>query len=174
MHHVVTCVMIFVIVRAWGEMARPLKINAITHFSCSSCRIARDWTWRMLVRKESKFFLYNFVLTRITDKTAKLLQVPKMFVGSKSKAIRQSVSLLVSFPFTVAIAVAVNLRPTVSRPVCPSVRRPSGTCDQFFFLPELFPLKVKVTLRPTVSQYVLLYSPIWDFWPEAKQQFLSD
>jgi hypothetical protein len=34
----------------------------------------------------------------------------------------------------VAVAFAVNLRPTVSRPVCPGVRRPSGACDQFFFL----------------------------------------
>jgi hypothetical protein len=33
--------------------------------------------------------------------------------------------------------VEVNLRPTVSRPVCPGVRRPSGTCDQFFFLLEI-------------------------------------
>jgi hypothetical protein len=31
----------------------------------------------------------------------------------------------------------VNLRPTVSRPVCPDVRRPSGTCDQFYFLLEI-------------------------------------
>jgi hypothetical protein len=30
--------------------------------------------------------------------------------------------------------VEVNLRPTVSRPVCLGARRPSGTCDQFFFL----------------------------------------
>jgi hypothetical protein len=31
----------------------------------------------------------------------------------------------------------VNLRPTVSRPVYPGVRRPSGTRDQFFFLFEI-------------------------------------
>jgi hypothetical protein len=36
----------------------------------------------------------------------------------------------------VEIEVEVNLRPTVSRPVCPGVRRPSGTRDQFFFLSE--------------------------------------
>jgi hypothetical protein len=33
--------------------------------------------------------------------------------------------------------VEVNLRPTVSQPVCPGVRRPSGTFDQFFFLLEI-------------------------------------
>jgi hypothetical protein len=38
---------------------------------------------------------------------------------------------------TLEVAVAVNLRPTVSRPVCPGVRRPSGTYDQFFFLLEI-------------------------------------
>jgi hypothetical protein len=32
----------------------------------------------------------------------------------------------------------VTLRPTVSRPVCLGVRRPSGTRDQFFFLLEIF------------------------------------
>jgi hypothetical protein len=31
----------------------------------------------------------------------------------------------------------VNLRPTVSRPVCSGVRRSSGTRDQFFFLLEI-------------------------------------
>jgi hypothetical protein len=31
----------------------------------------------------------------------------------------------------------VNLRPTVSRPVCHGVRRRSGTCDQFFFRLEI-------------------------------------
>jgi hypothetical protein len=33
--------------------------------------------------------------------------------------------------------VEINLRPTVSRPVCPGVGRPSGTRDQFFFLLEI-------------------------------------
>jgi hypothetical protein len=33
--------------------------------------------------------------------------------------------------------VEFNLRPTVSRPVCLGVRRPSGTHDQFFFLLEI-------------------------------------
>jgi hypothetical protein len=37
-----------------------------------------------------------------------------------------------------ALEVEVTLRPTVSRPVCPGVRRPSGTRDQFYFLLEIF------------------------------------
>jgi hypothetical protein len=35
------------------------------------------------------------------------------------------------------VAVAVNLRSTLSRPVCPGVSRPSGICDQFFFLLDI-------------------------------------
>jgi hypothetical protein len=35
------------------------------------------------------------------------------------------------------IEVEVNLRPTVSRPVCPDVRCPSWTSDQFIFLLEI-------------------------------------
>jgi hypothetical protein len=36
--------------------------------------------------------------------------------------------------YEVEVEVEVNLRPTVTRPVCPGVWRPSGTRDQFFFL----------------------------------------
>jgi hypothetical protein len=39
--------------------------------------------------------------------------------------------------FIVAVEVEINLRPTVTRPVCLGVRRPSGTRDQFFFLLEI-------------------------------------
>jgi hypothetical protein len=35
------------------------------------------------------------------------------------------------------VEVEVNLRPTVSRPVCLGVRRLSGTVDRFFFLLEI-------------------------------------
>jgi hypothetical protein len=35
------------------------------------------------------------------------------------------------------VEVEVNLRPTVSQPVCVGVRCPSGTFDQFFFLLEI-------------------------------------
>jgi hypothetical protein len=47
---------------------------------------------------------------------------------------------LYSFPSTgwaSYIEVEVNLRSTDSRPVCPDVRRPSGTSDQFFFFLEI-------------------------------------
>jgi hypothetical protein len=39
--------------------------------------------------------------------------------------------------FRVEVEVVVNLRPKVSRPVCPGFRRPLGTRDQLFFLLEI-------------------------------------
>jgi hypothetical protein len=47
--------------------------------------------------------------------------------------------------------VEVTLRPTVSRPVCPGVRRPSGTSDQFFFLLEIFFRQLRVCYFVTPS-----------------------
>jgi hypothetical protein len=44
------------------------------------------------------------------------------------------ISVLLKIYFT---EVEVNLRPRVSRPACPGVRRPSWTRDQFFFLLEI-------------------------------------
>jgi hypothetical protein len=42
------------------------------------------------------------------------------------------------YRFHIIGGLEVNLRPTLSRPVCPDVRLPSGACDQFFYLLEIF------------------------------------
>jgi hypothetical protein len=46
-------------------------------------------------------------------------------------------SALLEYMCVFEVEVEVNLRPTVSRPVYLGVRRPSVTCDQFFFLLEI-------------------------------------
>jgi hypothetical protein len=50
--------------------------------------------------------------------------------------------------------VEVTLRPPVSRPVRPGVRRPSGTRDQFFFLLEIFfrQLRVCYFVAPSLTR----------------------
>jgi hypothetical protein len=60
----------------------------------------------------------------------------------------------------------VHLRPTVSRPVCPGVTRPSGTRDQFFFLLEISfrQLKVSYFIAPSLTRgrvRNLLYNCFW-------------
>jgi hypothetical protein len=63
----------------------------------------------------------------------------------------------------VEVEVEVNLWPTVSRPVCLGVRRPSGTFDQFFFLLEISfgQLHVCYFVAPSLTRgrvCILLYS----------------
>jgi hypothetical protein len=62
--------------------------------------------------------------------------------------------------------VEVNLRPSVSRPVCPGVRRPSGTSDQFFFLIEILfrQLRLYYFVAPSLTRgrvCNLLYNCFW-------------
>jgi hypothetical protein len=64
------------------------------------------------------------------------------------------------------IEVEVNLRPTVSRPVCLGVRHASGTRDQCFFLLEIFfrQLRVYYFVAPSLTRgraCNLLYNCFW-------------
>jgi hypothetical protein len=61
---------------------------------------------------------------------------------------------------------SVKLRPTVSRPVCPGVMRPSGTYDQFFFFFEISFRQLRVcnfvALSLTRGRVCkLLYNCLW-------------
>jgi hypothetical protein len=62
--------------------------------------------------------------------------------------------------------VEVNLRPTVSRPICLGVRLQSGTHDQFFFLFEISfgQLRVCSFVAPSLTRGLvcnLLYNCFW-------------
>jgi hypothetical protein len=54
----------------------------------------------------------------------------------------------------IEVEVEVNLRPTVSRPVCLVVRRPSGTRDHFFFLLDISfrQLRVHYFVAPSLTR----------------------
>jgi hypothetical protein len=65
-----------------------------------------------------------------------------------------------------SVEVEVNLRPTVSRPVCLGARRPSGTCDQCFLLLEISfrQLRVCYFVAPSLTRGPvcnLLYNCLW-------------
>jgi hypothetical protein len=73
---------------------------------------------------------------------------------------------IIVLPRNDEVEVKVNLRPTVSRPVCLGVRRPSGTCDRFFFLFEISfrQLCVCYFVAPSLARgrvCKLLYNCFW-------------
>jgi hypothetical protein len=77
--------------------------------------------------------------------------------------------------YKVEVEVEVNLRPTVSRPVCLGVRRPSGNFDQFFFLLEISfrQLHVCYFVAPSLTRgrvSNLLYNC---FWALSEQSLLG-
>jgi hypothetical protein len=61
----------------------------------------------------------------------------------------------------------VKLRPTVSRPVCHGVRRPSGTRDQFFFLLEISfgQLRVCYFVAPSLTRRRVCNLPYNCYYP---------
>jgi hypothetical protein len=96
------------------------------------CRKRYYWVlWQYILGCWSKGITYSITLhyTYIT------LYIYKVFQKELYKF--ESLYKFIQRTCTVWVSEWVNLRPTVSRPVCPGVRRPSGTCDQFFFLLEI-------------------------------------
>jgi hypothetical protein len=83
--------------------------------------------------------------------------------------------LLVKVNTEVEVEVAVNLRPTVSRPVCPGVRRPSGTCDQFFIRHEISfrQLRLCYFVAPSLTRERVCNLLLNCFWALPKQSLLS-
>jgi hypothetical protein len=73
------------------------------------------------------------------------------------------------------IEVEVNLRPTVSRPVCLGVRRPSGTHDQFFFLLEISfrQLRVHYFVAPSLTRGRVCNLLHNCFWALQEQSLLG-
>jgi hypothetical protein len=80
-------------------------------------------------------------------------------------------------PFATAteVEVEVNLRPTVSRTVCPGVRRPSGTCDQFFFRHEISfrQLRLWYFVAPSLTRGWVCNLLLNCFWVLPEQSFSS-
>jgi hypothetical protein len=75
----------------------------------------------------------------------------------------------------VEVEVEVNLRPTVSRPACLGVRRPSGTCDQFFFLFEISirQLRLCYVVAPSLTRGRVCNLLFNCFWALPEQSLLG-
>jgi hypothetical protein len=80
-----------------------------------------------------------------------------------------------SIPIPHSVEVEVNLRPTFSRPVCPGVRRPSGTFDQFFFRQEIFcrQLRLCCFVAPSLTRGRVCNLLFNCFWAMPEQSLLS-
>jgi hypothetical protein len=75
----------------------------------------------------------------------------------------------------VEVEVEVNLRPTVSRPVCPGVRPPSGTRDQLLILLEISfrQLRRCYFVAPSLTRGRVYNLPYNCFWALPEQSLLG-
>jgi hypothetical protein len=75
----------------------------------------------------------------------------------------------------VEVEFEVNLWPTVSQPVCPGVRHPSGTCDQFFFRHEISfrQLWLWYFVAPSLTRGRVCNLLLNCFWALPEQSLLS-
>jgi hypothetical protein len=73
------------------------------------------------------------------------------------------------------VEVEVNFWPTVSRPVCPGVRCPSETCDQFFFLLEISfrQLRLCYFVAPSLTRGWVCNLLFNCFWALPEQSLLG-
>jgi hypothetical protein len=74
-----------------------------------------------------------------------------------------------------SVEVEVNLRPTISRPVCLGVRHPSGTRNQLFFLLEISfrQLRVYYFIAPSLTRGRICNLPYNCFWALPEQSLLG-
>jgi hypothetical protein len=81
--------------------------------------------------------------------------------------------LVISHHLLDGVEVEVNLRPTVSRPVCPGVRRPSGTYDQFFFHHEIsYRQRLCYFVAPSLTRGRVCNLLLNYFWALPEQSLL--
>jgi hypothetical protein len=109
--------------------------NSVEHANTSSATSNGDFQWQTFpicsVSHIQKLFA-NQLSAPTLHSTLNVCTPLKMAVSSQTEMNSQGTQI--ELRVDLVSKVRVILRPTVIRPVCPGIRPPSGTRDQFFFL----------------------------------------